>query len=105
MTLCGVHDNMHVHTTVAHTCDYPLYLHRHICAMWCMDCVVFDMCGVCAVWCKYCVVHGMCASLYFPKYTITYIYIVLHISCCVHIFVHFEEYTKAKANSLYLPNI
>ena len=29
MTLCGVHDNMHVHTTVAHTCDYPLYLHRH----------------------------------------------------------------------------
>ena len=30
MTLCGVHDNMHVHTTVAHTCDYPLYLHRHI---------------------------------------------------------------------------
>ena len=29
MTLCGVHDNMHVHTTVAHTCDYPQYLHRH----------------------------------------------------------------------------
>ena len=29
MTLCGVHDNMHVHTTVAHTCDYPLYLYRH----------------------------------------------------------------------------
>ena len=31
MTLCGVHDNMHVHTTVAHTCDYPLYLYRHRC--------------------------------------------------------------------------
>ena len=29
MTLCGVHDNMHVHTTVAHMCDYPLYLYRH----------------------------------------------------------------------------
>ena len=29
MTLCGVHDNMHVHTTVAHTCDYPLYFYRH----------------------------------------------------------------------------
>ena len=29
MTLCGVHDRLHVHTTVAHTCDYPLYLYRH----------------------------------------------------------------------------
>ena len=36
MTLCGVHDNMHVHTTVAHTCDYPLYLYRHTGAILCI---------------------------------------------------------------------
>ena len=39
-------------------------------------------------------------SVCFPKCTV-YIYKVLHISCCVHIFVHFEEYNKA--NSLHLP--